>query len=116
MKANIAAGSVVLSQQPPVEPANEGVQLRPSPVEIRLDEAIREDMDTVTTPPVKDKTQCALAPSPSRKRSCEVAEIADEAVEGIDTVATDERNIRSKTPPEKRQKLGEETNRDVVAN
>ena len=105
-KANLEAGNLVLSHQPRgVHESKEPIILSP-PVEIRLDEATPDDVTMATTPAVKGNEIRIQAPSPSRKRSCEVAEITDEGVEVMNYNATDERNIRSKTPPEKRLKVG----------
>lgn len=82
----------------------EAVVLSP-PVSIKLDAATPEDTTVTADPPVKDNEIRMQAPASSRKRSCEVAEIANDVVE-VMTTATDERNLRSKTPPEKRLKVG----------
>ena len=97
---------MVPSHQPRVaHERKEPVTLSP-PIEIKLNAATPEDTAMAMTPPVGSNGIRIQAPASSRKRSCEVAEITDDAVELMVSTATDERNIRSKTPPEKRLKLG----------
>ena len=84
------------------------------PVEIRLDEATQDDERMMASPPVRGHDIRIQAPSPNRKRSSEVAEITDEAIDVTNRTAADERNMRSKTPPEKRLKVGNNLKVDTI--
>lgn len=105
MKANIEAGNIVPSQQY-VQNHEQQKQTVAPPLEVRIDSGSEpeEDVDAENElDPERKQNEKIL----SRKRSSEAAEIVDEDEysDQVD-VRTEERNKRSKTPPEKRQRLG----------
>ena len=109
MKANIEAGNIVPSQQY-VQNSELQKQTVAPPVEVRID-SVSEAEDDV---PFGADAENELDPGRkqndkmiSRKRSSEAAEIVDEDEYGDqEDIRAEERNKRSKTPPEKRQRLG----------
>lgn len=82
------------------------------PVEVRIDLVSDPDEESATTSldagsELDHKRGHPQGIELSRKRSCEAAEIIDaDGFEAEEILKTEERNKRSKTPPEKRQKLG----------
>ncbi|KAL5504514.1 hypothetical protein ACEPAH_7175 [Sanghuangporus vaninii] len=126
LRANIEAGNIVPSQQYQVEPHQKQtvvplVEVMIDPINLVGDDPPYVDIEEGTEADVEDGVESEeveevedqhiqeKATPIGRKRSCEAAEIVDVngvEIEPEEDCRTEERNQRSKTPPEKRQRLG----------